>query len=108
MNAYGIPASITLAQGLFESGSGNGELARVANNHFGIKCKTEWTGPKTYHDDDEKGECFRVYASAAASYMDHSDFLKTRPHYAFLFKLDPTDYDGWAKGLKKAGYAIAV
>lgn len=101
----GVPASITLAQGILESQSGESALVKSSNNHFGIKCKTEWTGPKMYHDDDEKGECFRVYASAEESYKDHSDFLKTRPHYAFLFKLDPTDFEGWAKGLKKAGYA---
>jgi|UPI0004036AE4 hypothetical protein len=101
----GVPASITLAQGILESDYGESELAQKSNNHFGIKCKTEWTGPKTYHDDDERGECFRVYASAAASYRDHSDFLKNRPYYTDLFKLDPTDDAGWAYGLKKAGYA---
>ncbi len=103
----GVPAAITLAQGILESQSGESILAKVSNNHFGIKCKTEWTGAKTYHDDDAKGECFRVYPSAEDSYRDHSDFLKTRPHYAFLFNLDPTDYEGWAKGLKKAGYATS-
>jgi LysM repeat protein len=101
----GVPASITLAQGILESQYGESDLVKSSNNHFGIKCKTEWTGPKVYHDDDEKGECFRVYATPEESFRDHSDFLKTRAHYAFLFKLDPTDYDGWAKGLKKAGYA---
>ncbi|MES2332328.1 MAG: glucosaminidase domain-containing protein [Bacteroidota bacterium] len=101
----GVPASITLAQGILESQFGESDLVKGSNNHFGIKCKTEWTGPKIFHDDDEKGECFRVYATPEESYKDHSDFLKTRPNYAFLFKLDPTDYDGWAKGLKKAGYA---
>ncbi|MDB5211930.1 MAG: Flagellum-specific peptidoglycan hydrolase FlgJ [Sediminibacterium sp.] len=101
----GVPASITLAQGILESQYGESDLVKGSNNHFGIKCKTEWTGPKIFHDDDEKGECFRVYATPEESYKDHSDFLKTRPNYAFLFKLDPTDYDGWAKGLKKAGYA---
>jgi LysM repeat protein len=101
----GIPASITLAQGLLETGYGQSELAVNANNHFGIKCKTEWTGEKVYHDDDAKGECFRKYASVEDSYKDHSEFLATRPHYAFLFKIDPTDYQGWAHGLKKAGYA---
>jgi LysM repeat protein len=101
----GVPASITLAQGILESQYGESDLVKGSNNHFGIKCKPEWTGGKIYHDDDEKGECFRVYATAEESYRDHSDFLKTRPHYAFLFKLDPTDFDGWAKGLKKAGYA---
>jgi hypothetical protein len=103
----GIPASITLAQGILESQSGQSDLAKVSNNHFGIKCKTEWTGAKTYHDDDEKAECFRVYPSAEDSYKDHSEFLKTRPNYAFLFQIDPTDYEGWAKGLKKAGYATS-
>lgn len=105
MKRSGVPASITLAQGMLESGYGESVLCKKSNNHFGIKCKTEWTGEKVYHDDDEKGECFRAYASAADSYKDHSDFLKSRPWYAFLFKLDPTDYEGWAHGLKKAGYA---
>jgi LysM repeat protein len=103
----GVPAAITLAQGILESQFGESDLVKASNNHFGIKCKTEWTGPKTYHDDDEKQECFRVYPTAADSYKDHSDFLKTRPNYAFLFTLDPTDYEGWAKGLKKAGYATS-
>jgi LysM repeat protein len=101
----GIPASITLAQGILETAGGQSDLASMANNHFGIKCKTEWTGERMFHDDDAKGECFRKYASAEESYRDHSEFLRTRPNYAFLFKLDPTDYEGWAKGLKKAGYA---
>jgi LysM repeat protein len=101
----GVPASITLAQGMLESGYGESDLCKRSNNHFGIKCKENWTGEKVYHDDDEKGECFRAYPTAADSYKDHSDFLKTRPWYAFLFKLDLTDYEGWAKGLKKAGYA---
>lgn len=105
MHRSGVPAAITLAQGLFESGYGEGELCKKSNNHFGIKCKTEWQGEKVYHNDDAKGECFRKYASAAESFRDHSDFLVSRPHYSFLFKLDPTDYEGWAKGLKKAGYA---
>jgi LysM repeat protein len=103
----GVPAAITLAQGILESQSGESALVKTSNNHFGIKCKTEWTGAKTYHDDDARGECFRVYNSSAESYRDHSDFLKTRPHYAFLFTLDPTDYEGWAYGLKKAGYATS-
>ena len=103
----GVPASIKLAQGILESQSGESELAKVSNNHFGIKCKPEWTGARTYHDDDAKGECFRVYPSVEDSYKDHSDFLKSRPHYAFLFQLDPTDYQGWANGLKKAGYATS-
>lgn len=107
MQRTGVPAAITLAQGILESQWGESPLAKTSNNHFGIKCKTEWTGAKTYHDDDEKGECFRVYPSAAESYRDHSDFLKTRPHYAFLFKLDPTDCEGWAQGLQKAGYATS-
>ncbi len=107
MMRSGVPASIKLAQGILESQSGESVLALKSNNHFGIKCKTEWTGPTTYHDDDEKGECFRVYENVEQSYKDHSDFLKTRPHYAFLFTLDPTDFDGWAKGLKKAGYATS-
>lgn len=101
----GVPASITLAQGILESGSGQSKLAMYSNNHFGIKCKEEWTGDKTYHDDDRKHECFRVYRTAEESFKDHSDFLKNRPYYTELFDLDPTDYKGWAKGLKKAGYA---
>jgi LysM repeat protein len=101
----GVPASIILAQGILESGCGESDLCKKSNNHFGIKCKDDWAGEKVYHDDDTKGECFRVYASAAESYKDHSDFLKNRPYYAELFKLDPIDYEGWAKGLKKAGYA---
>ncbi len=104
MKEHGIPASITLAQGLLESGNGNSELARKSNNHFGIKCTPDWTGGKTYHDDDKKNDCFRVYANAAQSYEDHARFLK-RPRYASLFELKCTDYQGWAKGLKKAGYA---
>ncbi len=104
MNLYGIPASITLAQGLFESGSGNGELARVANNHFGIKCNSQWQGKSYYKDDDNHNDCFRVYDKAEDSYRDHSEFLK-RPRYANLFKLDKNDYNGWANGLKADGYA---
>ncbi|MEN9684243.1 MAG: hypothetical protein RLZZ28_29 [Bacteroidota bacterium] len=103
----GVPASIKLAQGILESQSGESELAKKSNNHFGIKCKTEWTGGRTYHDDDERGECFRVYNTVEESYKDHSDFLKNRPNYASLFKLDPIDYEGWAYGLKKAGYATS-
>jgi len=103
----GVPAAITLAQGILETESGQSDLVKASNNHFGIKCKSEWTGATVYHDDDEKGECFRSYNSAEESYRDHSDFLKNRPNYAFLFKLDPTDYEGWAKGLKKAGYATS-
>lgn len=105
MQRTGVPASITLAQGLIESGCGEGDLCKMSNNHFGIKCKTEWTGGKVYHDDDSRQECFRSYLSGADSYKDHSDFLRTREPYAFLFKIDPSDYIGWAKGLKKAGYA---
>ncbi|MCU0388222.1 MAG: glucosaminidase domain-containing protein [Chitinophagaceae bacterium] len=101
----GIPAAIKLAQGIHESGAGNGDLALRSNNHFGIKCKSNWTGAVAYHDDDEKGECFRAYDSVAFSYRDHSDFLKTSKRYEFLFKLDITDYKGWANGLKQAGYA---
>lgn len=105
MHEYKIPASITLAQGLLESGSGNSELARNANNHFGIKCHKEWSGMTYTMDDDEKNECFRKYASAEESYSDHSYFLTSRPRYANLFQLDVKDYKGWAHGLKSAGYA---
>ena len=105
MRLYGIPASITLAQGILESGSGNGTLALKANNHFGIKCHTTWTGERVYHDDDELGECFRKYSDVKYSYRDHSLFLTQRSRYADLFKLKISDYQGWAKGLKKAGYA---
>jgi LysM repeat protein len=101
----GVPASITLAQGLLETAGGQSDLASVANNHFGIKCKGEWTGETMLHNDDAKNECFRKYQTPEDSYIDHSNFLRTRPPYSFLFKLDPTDYEGWAKGLKKAGYA---
>ncbi len=101
----GVPASIKLAQGILESQFGESTLAKNANNHFGIKCKTEWTGDKIFQDDDAKGECFRVYKSPEESYRDHSDFLKTRSHYSFLFKLELTDITGWAYGLKRAGYA---
>lgn len=105
MKKYKIPASITIAQGILETDNGNSALARYANNHFGIKCKVEWTG-KTYHyDDDAKNECFRKYDNAFESYKDHSLFLTTRDRYNFLFKLDIKDYKGWAYGLKKAGYA---
>lgn len=104
MHKYGIPASITLAQGLLESGAGQSELARKGNNHFGIKCHG-WTGQKMYHNDDEAGECFRVYKNARESYEDHSKFLATRKRYSSLFSLDRTDYRGWARGLKAAGYA---
>lgn len=103
MQQHGIPASITLAQGILESGDGNSRLARDANNHFGIKCH-DWTGKKVYHDDDARNECFRKYDNAKQSFEDHSLFLK-RPRYAFLFDLNITDYKAWAKGLKQAGYA---
>lgn len=106
MARVGIPASITLAQGCLESGNGNSSLAVKGNNHFGIKCH-DWTGRKVYHDDDARNECFRSYRSVYDSYMDHSDFLTTRTRYAPLFDLNPHDYRGWAKGLKKAGYATA-
>ncbi|MEP2935887.1 MAG: glucosaminidase domain-containing protein [Gilvibacter sp.] len=105
MLQYGIPASITLAQGILESGAGRGELTMKANNHFGIKCHTSWTGERVYHDDDARGECFRKYKDAKYSFRDHSLFLTGRSRYAGLFKLDKDDYKGWAKGLKKAGYA---
>jgi flagellum-specific peptidoglycan hydrolase FlgJ len=104
MNQYGIPASITLAQGLFESGNGNGDLAKIANNHFGIKCTSDWKGKSYYKDDDNSNDCFRVYDNPEDSYRDHSDFLK-RKRYAPLFELDKNDYVGWANGLKQAGYA---
>lgn len=103
MKRSGVPASITLAQGILESGDGNSELARKANNHFGIKCH-DWTGEKVYHDDDAKQECFRKYKKVDDSYRDHSEFLK-KARYAKLFELKTTDYKGWAKGLKQAGYA---
>ena len=106
MNKYHIPASITLAQALLESGAGKSELAQRSNNHFGIKCHS-WEGDRTYHDDDESGECFRVYKNVRDSYEDHSIFLATGSRYAFLFKFDHTDYVNWAKGLKRAGYATS-
>ncbi|MDR1666480.1 MAG: glucosaminidase domain-containing protein [Bacteroidales bacterium] len=105
MKRSGIPASITLAQGILESGSGNSRLAVEFKNHFGIKCHNDWEGKKAYHDDDRKGECFRHYKNAEESFRDHTDFLMTRSRYAFLFNYKPTDYAAWAKGLKKAGYA---
>ncbi|NDP21656.1 MAG: LysM peptidoglycan-binding domain-containing protein [Paludibacter sp.] len=101
---HGIPASIVLAQGLLESGAGKSELSKASNNHFGIKC-TDWAGEKVYHDDDEKGECFRKYNQVLDSYEDHALFLRNRTRYASLFQLKPTDYEGWAFGLKRAGYA---
>ena len=105
MHKYNIPASVTLAQGILESGNGRSQLASKSNNHFGIKCHTGWKGAKVYHDDDEKGECFRKYKYVETSYKDHSEFLSGRRRYASLFKLRKSDYKGWAKGLKKAGYA---
>lgn len=104
MDRFGIPASIKLAQALLESGNGNSALAREANNHFGIKCTSEWAGKKTYHDDDHRNDCFRVYRHAEDSFRDHSQFL-LRKRYAALFELDKDDYRGWARGLKAAGYA---
>jgi LysM repeat protein len=108
MQRSGIPASIILAQGIHETEAGNSELVRKANNHFGIKCKDDWKGDVVYHDDDSRGECFRSYASAEDSYRDHSEFLRGSSRYAFLFKLDPRDYEGWAYGLRKAGYATNI
>ena len=105
MKRYHIPASITLAQGLLESGAGQGTLARKSNNHFGIKCGSDWDGKTVKHDDDARNECFRVYKNAKDSYRDHSKFLAGRSRYASLFELKITDYKGWARGLKKAGYA---
>lgn len=102
---HGIPASITLAQGLLESGAGQSKFAIKSNNHFGIKCHDDWTGDKIYHDDDNKEECFRKYDQVSDSYEDHSMYIKNKSRYAFLFNLSPTDYEGWAHGLKKAGYA---
>ena len=107
MHIYRIPASITLAQGILESASGMSKLATEANNHFGIKCHVNWNGQKTYHDDDEKHECFRKYDSVKDSYRDHSIFLSDRKRYSFLFDLRTDDYKGWAKGLQKAGYATS-
>jgi hypothetical protein len=105
MQRSGIPASIILAQGIHETQAGTSDLVIASNNHFGIKCKSGWTGQVVYHDDDAKGECFRSYATAADSYRDHSDYLSQTARYAFLFKLNPEDYESWAYGLKKAGYA---
>ena len=105
MQRTGVPAAITLAQGIHETGAGTSDLVRRSNNHFGIKCKSDWKGESVSHDDDARGECFRKYNDPYESYRDHSDFLKYRPYYTDLFKLDPTDYEGWAYGLKKAGYA---
>ncbi|MDP4282818.1 MAG: LysM peptidoglycan-binding domain-containing protein [Bacteroidota bacterium] len=105
MKRMGVPAAITLAQGLLETENGNSDLLKKSNNHFGIKCKSSWNAGTVSHDDDAQGECFRVYKNAEESYRDHSNFLRGNDRYAFLFKLDPTDYKGWAYGLQKAGYA---
>jgi flagellum-specific peptidoglycan hydrolase FlgJ len=108
MKSHGVPASVTLAQGILESGAGKGKLALSANNHFGIKCHKEWTGDSVKHDDDAAQECFRKYEHPQESYKDHSLFLTSRPRYSSLFKLDKGDYQAWAKGLKAAGYATDV
>jgi LysM repeat protein len=105
MQRTGVPAAIKLAQGIHETSAGTSNLVLKSNNHFGIKCKSNWTGESVSHDDDARGECFRKYPAAIDSYKDHSDFLKNSQRYASLFALDPTDYEGWANGLKKAGYA---
>ena len=105
MERTGVPASIKIAQGIHETNAGKSDLVLQSNNHFGIKCKSNWTGEKVYHNDDEEGECFRKYDNATASYLDHSDYLKSQPRYAFLFDYDANDYAAWAWGLKKAGYA---
>jgi LysM repeat protein len=107
MNRTGIPASIKMAQACLESSNGNSELSKKSNNHFGIKCKSTWSGKTVKHDDDEKNECFRKYNSVEESYIDHSNFLVGSPRYSSLFQLQPDDYLGWAHGLKKAGYATA-
>ena len=101
----GVPASIKIAQGILETNAGRGELVIRSNNHFGIKCKSSWTGEKVFHNDDEEGECFRKYATAYDSYVDHSNYLKNQPRYSFLFNYNKEDYAAWAWGLKKAGYA---
>lgn len=108
MERYGIPASITMAQGILESDCGNSWLSQASNNHFGIKCKRNWTGDVVYYDDDEKGECFRSYPSVEASYQDHAEFLDSQPRYDSLFSYAPNDYKSWARGLKAAGYATAL
>ncbi len=105
MNRSGIPASIKMAQACLESGDGNSIMAKTSNNHFGIKCKSDWTGARSYFDDDEKNECFRRYKTVEDSYIDHTNFLMSNPRYNSLFQLASTDYAGWARGLKKAGYA---
>jgi LysM repeat protein len=108
MQRSGIPASIILAQGIHETQAGTSDLVIASNNHFGIKCKDNWSGPVAYHDDDARGECFRSYAAAEDSYRDHSEFLSQSPRYAFLFRINPEDYESWAYGLKKAGYATNI
>ena len=105
MKRMGVPAAITLAQGILETENGNSELVKKSNNHFGIKCKDSWTGERVYHDDDANGECFRSYTNAEDSYRDHSNYLRGSGRYDFLFKLEATDYRGWAYGIKRAGYA---
>ncbi len=105
MNRSGIPASIKMAQACLESSDGNSEMSRKSNNHFGIKCKSNWTGARSYHDDDEKSECFRKYKNVEDSYVDHTNFLMSNPRYNTLFQLESTNFAGWARGLKKAGYA---
>lgn len=107
MERYGIPASVTMAQGILESDCGNSRLSLGSNNHFGIKCKRNWIGEKIYHDDDAKGECFRCYPSVEASYQDHAEFLDSQPRYDSLFAYPSDDYRSWARGLKAAGYATA-
>ncbi len=107
MERYGIPASITMAQGILESDAGNSKLSKESNNHFGIKCKKNWKGDRVYHDDDAKGECFRAYPSVEASYNDHAEFLDSSPRYDSLFAYPSNDYRSWARGLKAAGYATA-
>jgi len=108
MQRTGVPAAIKLAQGIHETEAGKSDLVLKSRNHFGIKCKATWTGEKVYHDDDSRGECFRSYINPEDSYMDHSDFLRNSPRYSFLFDLDPTDFEGWAYGLRKAGYATNI
>ena len=108
MRRSGIPASIILAQGIHETEAGTSDLVKKSNNHFGIKCKDDWKGATVYHDDDSRGECFRSYSTPEDSYRDHSDFLRNSARYASLFKLDQDDYEGWAYGLRKAGYATNI
>ena len=105
MQRTGVPASITLAQGMLESGAGTSPLATKAHNHFGLKCHSDWKGEKFFYDDETPDECFRVYPTVEDSYRAHSDFLRGRERYKALFELDPTDYKGWARGLRRAGYA---